>query len=77
MFVTNEGGLWDVVEDNKTGYVVEPKDPKTIAEAIGKYFMQNKEEEFVRNVRVEAYRFDWERMMEKIEELSQHEDINS
>lgn len=37
VIVTNVGGLPDVVEDGKTGYVVEPKNPKAIAEAIEKY----------------------------------------
>lgn len=69
VIVTNVGGLPDVVEDGKTGYVVEPKNPKAIAEAIEKYFIQNKETEFVRNVREEAYRFDWGRMVENIERL--------
>lgn len=67
--VTNVGGLPDVVEDGKTGYVVEPKNPKALSEKIADYFAQNKEQEFVRNVREEAYRFDWDRMVEKIERV--------
>lgn len=67
--VTNVGGLPDVVEDGKTGYVVEPKNPKALSEKIADYFAQNKEQEFVRNVREEAYRFDWDRMVEKIGEF--------
>ncbi|MBP3477838.1 MAG: glycosyltransferase family 4 protein [Lachnospiraceae bacterium] len=69
VIVTNVGGLPDVVEDGKTGYVVEPKNPKALSEKIVDYFVQNKETEFVRNVREEAYRFDWDRMVEKIEAL--------
>lgn len=67
VIVTNVGGLPDVVMDGKTGYVVEAKNSMALAEAVKKYFLQNKEEEFVDNVRNEAYRFDWERMVEKIE----------
>lgn len=69
VIVTNVGGLPDVVADGKTGYVVESKNPCKLAEAVEQYFMKNKEEEFVKNVREEAYRFDWERMVERIEVL--------
>ena len=67
VIVTDVGGLPDVVTDGKTGYVVEAKSPMALAEAVKKYFLQNKEEEFVENVRSEAYRFGWERMVEKLE----------
>lgn len=67
VIVTNVGGLPDVVANGRTGYVVEAKNPKMLSEKIVEYFEQNKEREFVENVRQEAYRFDWERMVEKIE----------
>lgn len=67
VIVTNVGGLPDVVEDGKTGYVVETGSGKVLAEAITKYFMQHKQEEFTQNVKKEAYRFSWDRMVEKIE----------
>ena len=66
VIVTNVGGLPDVVEDGKTGYVVEAKQPKALADAVVDYFEQNREEEFEENVRKEAYRFSWDRMVEKI-----------
>lgn len=65
--VTNVGGLPDVVEDGKTGYVVEPGNSKTLADAINKYFLQNSKEAFVQKIKEEAFRFDWERIVEKIE----------
>lgn len=69
VIVTDVGGLPDVVEDGKTGYVVESKNTKALSEKIVDYYVQNKEEEFVQNVRKEAYRFDWDRMVEKIGEF--------
>lgn len=69
VIVTNVGGLPDVVTDGKTGYVVEPRDPEKLAEAIVKYFLENKEREFTEGVRQEAYRFSWDRMVETVERL--------
>lgn len=67
--VTNVGGLPDVVEDGKTGYVVEAENPNEIARVIVAYFNENKENEFVANVKSEAYRFSWDRIVEVVEEL--------
>lgn len=69
--VTNVGGLPDVVEDGKTGYVVEPENPVALADAVVRYFAENREEEFEENVKKEAYRFDWDRMVETVERLNQ------
>ena len=67
--VTNVGGLPDVVTDGKTGYVVESKKPEQLSNAIVDFFQKERAEEMRENVRKEAYRFDWDRMREKIEEL--------
>ena len=68
--VTDVGGLPDVVEDGKTGYVVEARNQGELAEAVITYFQEQKETDFEKNVRDEAYRFSWERMTEIIERLS-------
>ena len=65
--VTDVGGLPDVVEDGKTGYVVEPERPEAIAEAVLNYYREGKEEMFEENIRKEAYRFSWERMGEVVD----------
>lgn len=69
VIATNVGGLPDVVIDGKTGYLVEPRNPEQIADAIIRYFIDNKEMEFSENVAAEAYRFSWDRMVEVVEEL--------
>ena len=65
--VTDVGGLPDVVTDGKTGYVVEPENEHRLAEAIANYFIGNRENEFVGNVRKEAHRFSWDRIVETID----------
>lgn len=71
VIVTNVGGLPDVVIDKKTGYIVEPRNPQQLAQAVIAYYKEGMEERFVENVRKEAYRFSWDRMTEKVEELLQ------
>lgn len=67
--VTNVGGLPDVVRDGKTGYVVETKNPTRLAEAVIRFYSEDKEKEFVENIRKEAFQFSWERMTEAITQL--------
>lgn len=67
--VTNVGGLPDVVTDGKTGYVVEEKNPIKLSEAIIDFYENEKEREFIKNVKLEEKRFSWNRMREVIEKL--------
>lgn len=69
VIVTNVGGLPDVVSDGKTGYVVEPQKPDQLADAIIRFYKEQREDAFIENVRKEAYRFSWDRMAEVIEDL--------
>ena len=69
VLVTNVGGLPDVVTDGKTGYVVESKNPEQIADAVIRYFKEEKAEEFAQNVKAEEYKYSWDRMTEVVEEL--------
>ena len=58
MVVTNVGGLAEIVPDGKVGYVVDVA-PSAIAAAIGKFYDENKAEEFRANIAVEKERFSW------------------
>lgn len=66
--VTNVGGLPDVVEDGKTGYVVEAKEA-ALAEAVIRYFKENRTEQFTENIQRQEYRFSWDRIVEGMERL--------
>ncbi|MBQ5849518.1 MAG: glycosyltransferase [Lachnospiraceae bacterium] len=67
--VTEVGGLPDVVTDQKTGYVVPPMQPQALADAIVRYYDENKEDFMIKNIKEEAYRFSWERMAEIVENI--------
>ncbi len=77
MISTNVGGLPEVIADGKTGYLVEKENPQKLAEAILKYYNQNKEAEFVNNIRNEAEKYSWgefvNEMMELVEEAEEKE----
>ena len=66
---TDVGGLPDVVTDGKTGYLVKPENEKQLADAVIRYFEENREAEFTENIQKEAYRFSWDRMTEIIASL--------
>jgi glycosyltransferase involved in cell wall biosynthesis len=68
MITTNVGGLAEIVPDGKVGYVIAP-DEKEIAEAIVKFFKEEKEVVFIENLKIEKQKYSWERMLETIDEL--------
>jgi len=63
---TRVGGLADDVIDGKTGYLVSPADPDGLAEAIVKFFMEKKSEQFIANIKNTKDRFSWGRMVDLI-----------
>lgn len=68
--VTSVGGLPEVVEDGRTGYIVPPKDAAAIAEAVIRFYQENRLNDFQENVRKEFYRYSWDRLREMVEELA-------
>lgn len=70
MLVTNVGGLPEIVPNGKIGYVVSPqKEP--IADALIQYFEEEKQEEFVANLKVEKQKFAWDKMIKTIENIQE------
>lgn len=69
VLATNVGGLPDVVQNMQTGYVVEPQNPRKIAEAVIDFYENNREQTFENYIKEEAYRFSWDRMENTIKEL--------
>lgn len=58
MVVTRVGGLPEIVPDGRVGYVADVA-PSAIAEAIARFYDENKKEEFRANIAVEKERFSW------------------
>jgi glycosyltransferase involved in cell wall biosynthesis len=57
---TNVGGLGEMTEDGKTGYVIMPEYPNAIAEAVAKCFTNDNYTKMSRNVRkVVAEQYNW------------------
>jgi glycosyltransferase involved in cell wall biosynthesis len=67
---TNVGGLPEAVRDGRTGFIVPPEDSKALADAVIRFFQEDRAEEFSRNIRAEREEFSWERMVEAIESLA-------
>ena len=57
---TRVGSLPEVVEDGRTGYLVNPGDPKALADAVLRFFLEEKKNEFVENIRRAKDRFSWD-----------------
>ncbi len=66
---TKVGSLPEVVEDGKTGFLVQSKSPDELADAILKFFQIGKPKEFSDNIKDEKYKFSWDRMVDVIEDM--------
>ncbi|MDP4290623.1 MAG: glycosyltransferase, partial [Bacteroidota bacterium] len=68
MIITRVGGLQEFVPDGRVGYVVEPNG-MAIADAIFKFYSENKEEEFTAHTAIEKKRYSWEVFVHELEAL--------
>jgi D-inositol-3-phosphate glycosyltransferase len=68
MLVTKVGGLPEIVQHDKAGYVVDV-DPKSIANAIVDFYKNKRTEEFVEQVKIDKKMFSWEAMIHALMSL--------
>jgi glycosyltransferase involved in cell wall biosynthesis len=69
VITTRVGSLPEVVEEDATGYLVDPEDSAAIARALEDFFKGGRGEEMSRNVSVYRERFSWDRFAEQVEEI--------
>jgi glycosyltransferase involved in cell wall biosynthesis len=67
---TTVGGLPEVVDHGRTGFLVPPKNSESLGEAIIKFFDDDLAEKFSSAVAVEKEKYSWDRMCEAIEKLA-------
>jgi glycosyltransferase involved in cell wall biosynthesis len=68
MIVTNVGGLPEIVPDNKVGFVT-AVDKNAIADAIIKFYKENKASDFSENIKEEKKRYSWNYFTDNILKL--------
>lgn len=69
---TRVGGILDVIEDQKTGILVEPKDSQAIAKAVIKIFSEPVfAQNLIKEARLNLEEYDWQNIAEKINKIYQ------
>ena len=71
VIATDVGGLPEVVLDGRTGFVVPPKDEKRLAEAVIRFFEEDRAADFKEHIKEEDSRYSWDRMVEHVDALFQ------
>ena len=66
---TDVGGLSEVVLDNRTGFVVPPADPASLAAGIVRFYAEQREEPMRQAVREEKHNYSWNALVEAVERL--------
>ena len=61
------GGILDIIEDGKTGLLIEPGNPEEIAKAISKIYQDSVlREQLINNAIAELKRYNWKNMAERV-----------
>ncbi|MCX6243466.1 MAG: glycosyltransferase [Bacteroidetes bacterium] len=69
MIITDVGGLAEFVPHEKVGYVVNSSE-KEIADAILRFYKEDKESEFSANAAIEKQKYSWKKMTEAIDQIT-------
>ncbi len=69
VIATAVGGLPEVVLDGKTGYLVPPQDPASLARAVLRFY-SGPADRFRSAIRKEKLKYSWDRMAEAVEALA-------
>jgi len=69
VIATNVGGIGEVIEEGKTGYVVEKENPEKLAQAIIRFYNDDKEKEFSLNMKSLKEKYSWQNFVKGMFEL--------
>lgn len=69
VIATDVGGLAEVVRNNETGFIIEPKSPDAIAKAVIDFYEKDMEVKFTNNAKVEKKKYTWEKFVDSVKEL--------
>ncbi len=69
VIATNVGGLAEVISNNSTGFIVEKENRQKLADAIRKFYNEEKEVQFVTNIKKETEKYSWNNFVEGIYDL--------
>lgn len=69
VIATNCGGIGETVFNGKNGYLIEPNNPKKLAEAIIDFYKKNQKKQFVEFINLEKKKYSWQPFINIIEEL--------
>jgi glycosyltransferase involved in cell wall biosynthesis len=62
VITTNVGGLPEVIDPGKTGYIVPAKNATALAEAIFQFYRERDQIDFSKNIQVHKQQYSWERL---------------
>lgn len=63
---SNVGGLGEIIKDGQNGYLIEKNNPEQLADAIVKFYAENKETEFMQNIKKEAENYSWTKFVNEL-----------
>lgn len=69
VIATDVGGISEVIEDGKTGLVVEKENPEQLAKAIIRFYKEEKENEFSSNMNSLKEKYSWKNFVKGMFEL--------
>jgi len=64
---TKVGGILDIIENGKNGLLVEPQNPKELAECLRKIYLDEKlSQTLVKNARENLKKYDWKKISDEV-----------